>query len=151
MSQHRNSSSQNLWTAFPYVSKQFSSSSSRYIWTKMTGLQSDIQNHSCKFAFQHQRVYTSTQQLRHGMGSLRHTLQLRIVAGRSHCCLCYHRLSGTYTLWPWDETEPQALWHIVLHSRMFLSARWEIQILFIIILVSIHFLIYYINSLFHYG
>jgi hypothetical protein len=105
----------------------------------MTVVQLHKQNHSCKFAFQHQRIYTSTQILRHGMGSLRHTFHLRLLAGSSHCRLCYKCLFGSYTLRPWEETQPQRFRHIVVHSRMFLSARWEIKILFITFLVSILF------------
>jgi len=91
----------------------------------MTVVQSDIQNHNCKFVFQLPRVYTSTQNIRPGMGPLRHTLQLQLVAGRSHCHLCYKCLPGTYKLWPSEEREPLSVRHIVLHSRMFLPARSE--------------------------
>jgi hypothetical protein len=66
----------------------------------MKVLQSDIQNQSSNFAFQDKRVYTSTQQLRYGMGSLRHTFQLRLVAGRSHYYLYFLCLSGTYKMRP---------------------------------------------------
>jgi len=105
----------------------------------MTVLQSVIKNHNTKFAFQLQRVYTSTQQLRYGMGSLRHTFQLRLVVSRGHCRLCCKCLPGTYKLRPWEETEPVCVRHIVLHSRMFLSARSATKILFFNFLVSIYF------------
>ena len=76
-----------------------------------------------KLVFQHQNIYTIIQQIRNGMGSLRHTFQLRLVAGRSHCRLCSWCLFGTYKLRPWQPPEPQHNRHIILHSRMFLSTR----------------------------
>jgi hypothetical protein len=97
----------------------------------MTIVQRDIWIHKCKFVLQHQRVYTPTQQLRHGMESLRHTFQLGYMAGRSHCRLCSLCLSGTYKLRPSKESEHLSVRHIVLYSRMFLSAWSELQIMLI--------------------
>jgi len=91
----------------------------------MTVVQSDILYHNSKFFFQLQSVYTSTQQLRHGMGSLRLAFQLQLMAGRSHCRLCYQCLSGTYKLQQSEEPESHCVRHIVPHSRKFLSARSE--------------------------
>jgi len=54
------------------------------------------------------------------MESLRHTFQLWLVAGRSHCRLYYQFLSVTYKLRPSEEPGPLFVRHIVLHSRMFL-------------------------------
>jgi hypothetical protein len=63
------------------------------------------------------------------MGSLRHTFQLRLVAGRSHYCMCPLCLSDTYKLRPSDQPQRHCVRHIVLHSRMFLSARSGLKIL----------------------
>jgi len=57
------------------------------------------------------------------MGSLGRTVQLRLVAGRSHCCLCSWCLSGTYKLRPPEPPQSQSNCHSVLHSCMFLSTR----------------------------
>ena len=89
---------------------------------------SDISDHNSKFPFQHQRVYSPTHQLGHGMGSLRRPFQLQLMAGRSHFRLCSWCLSGTNKLRPSEEPEPQSVRHIVLHTRVFLSARSDQQV-----------------------
>jgi hypothetical protein len=109
----------------------------------MTVVLSDISNHNYKFFFQHQRVYTSTQQLWHRMGSLRHTFQLRLVAGRSHYRMCSLCLPGTYKLRPSDQPEPHCVHHIFLHPRMLLSARSSLQILCITLLDPLFLTIYH--------
>jgi hypothetical protein len=76
-----------------------------------------------QFVLQQQHIYTITQQFQLGMGSLRRTFQLRLVAGRSHYCLCSWCLSGTYKLRPRESPESQSNCHNILHSCMFLSAR----------------------------
>ena len=81
------------------------------------------------FFFQRQRAYKITQQLRHGMGSLRHTFQLRLVVGHSHCRLCSCCLFDIYKLRSWEEPEPHCIHHILLRSRLFLSARSDRYIL----------------------
>jgi hypothetical protein len=57
-----------------------------------------VQTQHHQFFFQLQHLYSSTQQIRHGLESLRHTFQLQIVAGRSHCCLCSLCLPCTHQL-----------------------------------------------------
>jgi len=76
-----------------------------------------------QFSFQHESVYTITQQFRDDMGSLRRTFQLQFMAGRSHFRLCCWCLSGTYKLQSWEPPESQSNCHSILHSCMFLSTR----------------------------
>jgi hypothetical protein len=77
------------------------------------------------------------------MGSLRHTFQLRLVAGRSHYRMCSLCLSGTYKLRPSDQPQPHCVRYIVLHQRVFLSTRSGLQILRITILDPIFLILYH--------
>jgi len=58
----------------------------------------NVQTQQYKFVFQLQHLCSSTQQNRHGLESILRTFQLRLVAGRSHCCLCSWCLSCTHQL-----------------------------------------------------
>jgi hypothetical protein len=75
--------------------------------------------------FQHEGVFTSSQHIRHGMETLRHTFQLRLVVGRSHYRLCSWCLSCYHKLQLQEQRESQSNCHSILHSFMFLSARSE--------------------------
>jgi hypothetical protein len=61
------------------------------------------------------------------MGSLRRAFQLWFVVGRGHCRLCPQCLPGAHRLRQWEEPTPHSVRRILLHPRVFLSARSDLK------------------------